>query len=65
MVGLDLIRNIVRDSLHGELSLHNAGADVDRASGAVAIFQFKAQAETGKPADAPNEQDEQELHRAS
>ena len=33
-VGFDLIQNIVRDSLHGELALHND-------DGAVAIFQFK------------------------
>ena len=33
-VGFDLIQNIVRDSLYGELALHND-------DGAVAIFQFK------------------------
>jgi two-component sensor histidine kinase len=35
-VGFELIQNIVRDSLHGELSLHND-------QGAVAIIQFKAE----------------------
>jgi two-component sensor histidine kinase len=35
-VGFELIQNIVRDSLHGELSLHND-------HGAVAIIQFKAE----------------------
>jgi PAS domain S-box-containing protein len=35
-VGFDLIQNIVRDSLHGELSLHND-------QGAVTIIQFKAE----------------------
>ncbi|MEA3338546.1 MAG: hypothetical protein U9R15_01135, partial [Chloroflexota bacterium] len=32
-VGFDLIQNIVRKSLHGELSLHNDG-------GAVAVIRF-------------------------
>jgi len=36
-VGFDLIRNIVRKSLRGELSLHND-------QGAVAVIRFKAQA---------------------
>jgi len=40
-VGLDLIRNILRDNLRGELFLRN-----DDASGAVAIVQFRAEAET-------------------
>jgi GAF domain-containing protein/anti-sigma regulatory factor (Ser/Thr protein kinase)/HAMP domain-containing protein len=40
-VGLDLIRNILRDSLHGELSLRND-------DGALAIVRFQAETETGK-----------------
>jgi two-component sensor histidine kinase len=37
-VGFDLVQNIVRSSLGGELSLHNDG-------GAVAVIRFAAQAE--------------------
>jgi len=39
--GLDLIRNILRDSLHGELFLRND-------DGALAIVRLKAETETGK-----------------
>jgi two-component sensor histidine kinase len=37
-VGFDLVQNIVRSSLDGELSLHNDG-------GAVAVIRFAAQEE--------------------